>query len=82
MIDTIDIAVALASPLPPPGLDRATLVRAWHGARDDAHAAYGAWCATGHDGAGEAHAVYAAAEAREAVAADALRRWATAQKGA
>jgi hypothetical protein len=73
-----DLAAALASPLPPPGVDHADLVRAWRAARDDALAAYGAWSASSRAFAADAYAVYAAAEAREAVAADALRRWAAA----
>jgi hypothetical protein len=71
-----DLATALASPLPPPGADLDDLVRAWRAARDDALAAYGAWSASPPGGAADAYAVYVAAEAREAVAADVLGRWA------
>ena len=72
---TSAIELALASLRPPPGADGEALLDAWRDARDDASTAYGAWCTASRYRADEAFAVFAAADDREAAAADALARW-------
>ena len=75
MTGLLDLAAALASPPPPPGADGEALLDAWRDARDDAVAAYRAWTTATRYRADEAFAVFAAADQREAAAAEALARW-------
>jgi hypothetical protein len=73
--DLLDMRAELASPPPPPGADGEALLDAWRDASEDARLAYRAWQRTSRYRAGEAFAVFTAADDREAAAADALARY-------
>jgi hypothetical protein len=81
MTEVLDLTAALASPSPPPGADGEALLDAWRDARDDAVAAYSAWATVPRCRADEAFAVWAAADDREAAAAEALARFVSRESG-
>jgi hypothetical protein len=81
MTEVLDLTAALASPSPPPGADGEALLDAWRDARDDAVAAYSAWTTASRYRADEAFAVWAAADDREAAAAEALARFVSRESG-